>query len=184
MTAYTGKMTPAIPLRLAPLGFVEFVHPPAESVGTMVPATVPTQQRSEKIHGVFWPVQPAAPTAQPVAPAYTTESLAANTAETGLLTVTGAVTVINGISTSAPVRVRLYTTVEKRDADLARAIGTDPTGDHGLLFEVVTTTGQLSYQVSPGVYISTDSPTVPVTVTNLSGSAQTVTVTISAIVLE
>lgn len=39
------------------------------------------------------------------------------------------------------VRARLYASTAQRTADLARAVGTDPTGDHGLLLEVIVEAG-------------------------------------------
>jgi len=50
-----------------------------------------------------------------------------------------------------PCRARLYTTAAKRDADLSRPVGTDPTGDHGLLLEFVATPGLLTADLSPMV---------------------------------
>lgn len=59
-------------------------------------------------------------------------------------------------ASSVPVRFRLYMTNADRTADSARAIGVDPTGDHGLIMEVVTTLGNLSYRLSPQVDMSSD----------------------------
>ena len=57
------------------------------------------------------------------------------------------------ISTNKRARVRMYGDATKRTADLARAIGTDPSGDHGVLLDyanTATASGRLS-QVSPHV---------------------------------
>jgi hypothetical protein len=89
------------------------------------------------------------------------------------------------IVTNRPARVRLYANAAYRTADAGRAIGTDPTGDHGLLMEIVTTAGQLSYALAPPVVgynlegpVTTDSP---LRVTNLDAGAGDVTVTLTAI---
>jgi hypothetical protein len=55
------------------------------------------------------------------------------------------------IITNQAARVRLYASAAYRAADAARPIGTDPTGDHGLLMEIVTTAEQLSYALTPPV---------------------------------
>lgn len=83
------------------------------------------------------------------------------------------------IDTNVPARVRLYTDEAHRDADALRDIGTDPSGDHGVMLEVVTTTELLSLTLSPLVDgataagpTSVDGATVPVAITNLdTGSA-------------
>ena len=84
------------------------------------------------------------------------------------------------ISTDKAARVRLYATAAQRDADEARAIGTDPTGDHGLIFEFVTTTLLLSAVLSPFVdgssMESAPSANIPISITNLSGTSATVKV--------
>lgn len=84
------------------------------------------------------------------------------------------------ITTDKAARVRIYATADQQTADEARAIGTDPTGDHGLIFEYVTVTGTLSAVLSPFVDGAsmelTPSTNIPVTVTNMSGSTGTVKV--------
>ena len=82
------------------------------------------------------------------------------------------------IVTSVPARVRLYTTIPQRDADASRPIGTDPTGNHGVILDYVTTTGTLQSHLSPMVdganMESTPTTAIPLTITNLSGSATAV----------
>lgn len=58
---------------------------------------------------------------------------------------------ITGVTTSVPARVRVYQTAAYRTADAARLSTVDPTGDHGLLLEVVTATGALAVTLSPQV---------------------------------
>src|SRR3954469_5825463 len=58
------------------------------------------------------------------------------------------------IVTNRPARVRMYPTAEMRDNDLARALGTKPTGNHGRLLEVVTTPLVLELILSPAVDVT------------------------------
>lgn len=85
------------------------------------------------------------------------------------------------VTTNRPARVRLYGTTARRDADAARPIGTDPSGDHGLLFEYVTTAGTLTQSLSPLVdgasFEDTPTSAVPVTIGNNDSSAGVVTLT-------
>ena len=77
--------------------------------------------------------------------------------------------------------MRLYTTAAKRDADAARALGTDPTGDHGVILEVATSADLLGLDLSPLVdgWDGKDEPDgeIPITIDNLDASAGTVTAT-------
>ena len=86
------------------------------------------------------------------------------------------------VETDIPARVRVYGTDADRDADSARAIGVDPTGDHGVLLDVVTTPDDLARRLSPQVDVSNlDSPVDDVlyfNITNLTGAADTVSVTL------
>ena len=83
------------------------------------------------------------------------------------------------IETSRPARVRMYATIAQRTADVSRAVGTDPTGNHGLLLELVTSTGFLTYVLSPVVDFMSDdgSSDFYVSVTNLDTSVGTVVTT-------
>ena len=55
------------------------------------------------------------------------------------------------IATNRPARVRLYPTPEQRQLDIGRSIGVKPTGNHGRLLEVVTTSTLLELTLSPAV---------------------------------
>lgn len=85
------------------------------------------------------------------------------------------------IATNRPARVRLYVNAAYRAADAARPIGTDPTGDHGLLLEVVTEAGHLTYALAPPVLGFTDetpaSDDTACRITNLDGATGDTTVT-------
>lgn len=86
------------------------------------------------------------------------------------------------VDTSIPYRVRLYSSTGYRTADAARAIGTDPSGDHGVILDTVTTSGKLFDSGSPyptGVNLeATPSTDIAAAITNKSGSTQAGTVTI------
>ena len=83
------------------------------------------------------------------------------------------------IETDIPARVRVYASTAHRDADADRPVGTKPTGDHGRLFEFVTIPTDLVWTLSPIVDMSSDvdDGQYGITVTNMSGSTDTVTVT-------
>lgn len=110
-----------------------------------------------------------------------TGSLANNAHETGLYTFSSA-EVHQALTLSADVacRVRFYDTTAHRNADLARAIGTDPGPNAGLLLDVVLTPGDLSRILAPPatLYAASGFGPVPVTITNRSGGTTTVTVSI------
>ena len=87
------------------------------------------------------------------------------------------------ITTSSPCRVRLYVTAAKRDDDVSRNIGVDPSGNHGLMFEAVTFSGSLEFFLSPivdgwdGELVPTGSIAYTVTNTDLISQALTITFT-------
>lgn len=83
------------------------------------------------------------------------------------------------ITTSHACRVRLYSATAKRDADLTRAIGTDPEGNHGLMFEFISTSNLLSADLSPVVDGFSDTAAIAYSITNLSGATQTISVTLN-----
>lgn len=113
----------------------------------------------------------------------TTGSLANGAAEQGTFTLSSA-EVHQGLVMSADkaCRVRFYASTAQRTADLSRPISQDPTGDHGLLLEVVFPPGSLSRVLGPAVtlFASSGFGPVPVTITNMSGSTGAVTVTLTA----
>lgn len=101
---------------------------------------------------------------------------------------TGTIALTNGyrlyrIQTSAPCRFCLYTLASKRDADVGRPIGYDPSGDHGLVLEFVSTVGLLTADLSPLVDgfdgKATPDGVCPVAVTNTSTAGATFTVTLT-----
>ena len=91
------------------------------------------------------------------------------------------------VETSVASRVRLYTDSGSRAADASRAEGTDPTSDSGLIAEVITT-GSQAILISPGAFgfndESTPTTNIPCRVTNKSGGASIVEVTLQVLQLE
>lgn len=111
---------------------------------------------------------------------HTSSSLAVNARQSTTFTLKDAAAFrVYKVETDRAARVRLYTTTAKRDADATRPVGTDATGDHGVLLDLVTTSGVLSLELSPSVdaYLPGTAGTVPVTVDNLSAGTSTVLVT-------
>lgn len=90
---------------------------------------------------------------------HTTAALPANAGESSTIAMGKTFTLL-AIATSAPARVRLYTTPDKRDADVARPATQTPVGDHGLIAEFITAAGQLSWQLSPAT-IGADLKNIP-----------------------
>lgn len=107
-----------------------------------------------------------------------TGSLANLAEETGTVTVAAAYRALY-LTVDRACRVRLYTNTTKRTADAARAPGTDPTGDHGVMLDVVMTAGG-TLTLSPLVdgYVDGGGTAVPYAIQNRSGSTSTVAVTL------
>jgi len=91
------------------------------------------------------------------------------------------------IETDRAAWVRIYTDAAARTADVSRVETSDPTPDSGVIAEVITT-GAETVVISPGTIgfsnESTPDTTIPVRVTNKSGSASTVQVTLTVLQLE
>jgi hypothetical protein len=117
---------------------------------------------------------------------FTTASLADLASETGSFTLARAA-LLWKCETSASARVRLYGTAAFRDADVSRVLGTDPTGEHGLLLELVTTAPTLVFTLAPPAALVNDdtvqADTLYYSVTNKSGTTQAVVVDLSASIL-
>jgi len=108
-----------------------------------------------------------------------TASLAPDAAASGTVTLAPGYRLLR-ITTSRASRVRLYTAAAKRDADVARPVGTDPAGDHGLMLEFVSAATLLSADLSPVVDgfdgKAVPDGAVPYRVANLDVSTGSVTV--------
>ena len=91
--------------------------------------------------------------------------------------------ILSRLTTNIPARIRLYADTATRDADVGRAVGTTPTGNHGLIFEIVTSS-ILDYYISPAVTAYVSSSNVPVNITNLSASSASVIINLTTTILE
>ncbi len=80
------------------------------------------------------------------------------------------------IDTSAPCRVRIYTTAAKRDADLLRQAGTPQAQGAGLMLEFISTTLLLGADLSPTVDGFNAAGQAFYSVQNLTSSAAVVVV--------
>lgn len=91
------------------------------------------------------------------------------------------------IEVDRAARVRVYTHSAARSADASRDSLTDPAPDAGVVAEIITT-GAATVQISPAAFgysfEATPNTTIPCRITNLSGSASTVEVTLTALQLE
>jgi hypothetical protein len=91
------------------------------------------------------------------------------------------------VQTSAAAWVRIYISEAARVADASRTEGIDPAPGAGIIAEVITT-GAETVLITPGaIGFNNESPVtdnIPVRVTNKSGGAASITVTLTAIQLE
>jgi hypothetical protein len=91
------------------------------------------------------------------------------------------------IQTSAAAWVRIYSSGAERSADSSRTITTDPTPGSGVIAEVITT-GAQTVNLAPGVigFSNEDTPNtdIALAITNTSGSAANITVTLTLLQIE
>ena len=108
---------------------------------------------------------------------------------TGTVNVSGYKTyVLSKVQTSHPAWVRIYSDGTSRTNDATRLEGYDPLPGSGVIAEVITTSGNLTQLITPGVVgfnndVVTTS-TVYMNVTNKSGLTAAVSVTLSLLQLE
>jgi hypothetical protein len=92
------------------------------------------------------------------------------------------------VVTSAPAWVRLYSSALAQQSDAARLISEFPPPGLGIVLDVVTTPGHLTIDLSPMAQVANleavPSTNYRVTVKNLSGAAQSITVTLTKITIE
>ena len=117
----------------------------------------------------------------------TTASLA--DAATGNVAITGFKSyALLKILVDQPAWVRIYTDTTSRSADASRAEGVDPTPGSGVIAEVITTSAAQTVLISPGTigFNNEGTPTtsIPIAVTNKSGTTRTITVTLTVLQLE
>jgi hypothetical protein len=110
---------------------------------------------------------------------FTTVSLAGQGATTNDVTINLAAALYQ-MSVNRPARVRVYATAAYRSADATRTSDSDPTGDHGLLAEVVFVTGTLSITFAPVAELvnmdGTPTTTIYFAIQNLDVATGTITV--------
>lgn len=106
---------------------------------------------------------------------YNTVSLVNGAYEQGLLDA-GEDLILEKVTTNVPARVRLYRTAESRESDADRSLWTDPTIGSDLLLEVVTAATDLVAELDPLIAAPRS---LYITVTNLSGAASAVEVSIT-----
>lgn len=117
----------------------------------------------------------------------TTTSIADNATDdtTGAL---GKYSLLSRIVADRACRVRIYQTAAYQTADAARAIGVDPTGEHGVLLDAVIEASNLTLDLSPiAALCDGESPRtgdLNISITNMSGSTHTVAVTFTILILE
>lgn len=91
------------------------------------------------------------------------------------------------VETSAAAWVRIYTNVSSRSSDSSRTQSEQPDEGAGVIAEVITT-GAETVVIAPGVVGFNDedpvTATIPMAVTNLSGSSASITVTLTAVKME
>lgn len=113
---------------------------------------------------------------------FATASLAAQGLTTNDVTINLAASLYQ-MSVNRPARVRVYGTAAYRSADATRTSETDPTGDHGLLAEVLFATGLLSIAFAPVTQLvnmdGTPTTTLYFAVQNLDTTTGTVTVSMT-----
>jgi len=118
---------------------------------------------------------------------HTTVNLPANGQEQSTITLARSYRLLS-IVVIAAARVRLYDRVVKQVADANRAIGQRPRGDHGLMFEFVSTPTLLSADVSPPAIASSmevvPTSSIPITIDNRTTGSAVITVTFTFLVLE
>ena len=131
-------------------------------------------------------VNAGSPLSSRTAPTGTTSSLA-NTASADLNIAGFKSYALLTITTDRAAWVRIYANGASRTADASRSETTDPAPDAGVIAEIITT-GAQTVLVSPGVIgynlESTPTTNIPCRVTNKSGAASTVTVTLNLLQLE
>jgi|13_taG_2_1085334.scaffolds.fasta_scaffold00005_12 hypothetical protein len=97
----------------------------------------------------------------------------------------GASFALYSVTVDRAARVRVYKDVASRTADASRAQGIDPAEGTGVILEYVSNSAN-TIVLSPAVFgfIDSGESTMPVRVTNISGSTSTVVVTLTGLKLE
>lgn len=115
---------------------------------------------------------------------HTTAALAAAASEDFTLMI-GATFVLRKITTDVTCRIRLYASSAQRTADEGRSPEMFPEGDHGCFIDaVIDTTDSATLNVIPAAFVATEAGSVYARVTNLSGVASAIEVTLDTVTLE
>lgn len=112
---------------------------------------------------------------------YLTSNLQPNTHEQADLVLSRANVILN-ITSNRACRVRFYLNTIYRTSDLGRPLGIEPSGEHGLLLEVVTSNSNSSIDCSPLPVVAalgSGSNSIPITITNLDNVTGIINLTIS-----
>jgi hypothetical protein len=116
----------------------------------------------------------------------TTASLANNATENDTVAL-GKSFLLLKVTADRACRVRLYTTAAYRTADASRPPGTDPTGEHGVIVDLVFV-GAETLDLGPLVLgtclESSVTTSIPYAIENRSGSTSTVTIDFVRLLLE
>lgn len=88
------------------------------------------------------------------------------------------------VATSSPAWVRFYGSSSAQAADGSRDNNTDPIEGSGVMAELTTVLGALTVNFSPPALVVSDSETVPITVTNNSGTPLTLDLTYTFLGIE
>ena len=118
----------------------------------------------------------------------TSDTIAANATDATKTLAIGKGCFIVKMETDHPAWVRLYSSQAAQTADAARPQTTDPTGEHGVLLEVITTEANLALDLSPAAMCynleAVPDTNLPVTITNLDNVSREILVTVTVIPLE
>lgn len=118
----------------------------------------------------------------------TTDSLAPLATDAAKTIALGKASSVIKLQTSRAAWVRFYSTQAHQTADAARAQTVDPTGEHGVLLEVITESSNLTLDLNPAALVFSLDAGVPndayATVKNLDSNTGTVVVTATYIQVE
>jgi hypothetical protein len=118
--------------------------------------------------------------------AVTTASIANAAYSTASVTLAKGYTIYK-ITTSAASWIRVYTNAAARVADATRSQTTDPQPGAGVIAEVITTGANVVLMSPATIGFNDENPvsnTIPIAVTNLSGTTRTITATFTYLGLE
>mgnify|MGYP000913807113 CR=1 FL=1 len=113
----------------------------------------------------------------------TTGSLASNAYETSTLSLGPSFSLMK-VEVDGPARIRIYSTAAKATADAARSASTLPTGNHGVICDIVIDAAAFAIDptldLAPVIFGSVlDGGNAAITITRLSAGTGTVTVTLT-----